>query len=627
MHAGVEPIENLPEIPGYEILRQIGAGGMGTVYVGRDVQLRRSVAIKFNKSPLSGASGPEQQQRFRREAQTMAQVDHPNLAQIFTLGEVGDVQYIVMELVEGESLHDLLERDQKLGEREALDFIRQAACGLAEAWRLNITHRDVKPENLLISRGGVVKVVDFGLARGADPLSGGFTVTQSGNVVGTIRYIAPERVDGQRGDFRSDIYALGLVLYRMITGSHAHDAESPAAMLMKHMRDPLPDVRASAPDVSDATVRLLEWMTAKNPEERPGSGPALLDAIDGALAAGGSLLPNSISVPGSPWDATVAAPVPGREPDEPELVSEPSIAPIEANKRKLPASARSEPEPGAATPAALEEPVAAPRPNARRRRGRWVMASLGLLSLALLVMWRAGEESAPPPSTAAANGGQVVGDPEERSTADSPSSDAPTHRLDDPVTDDPATSVVGDGSTEPWRPEPPPAGQQAPDGELHDALVAQLESASTGVLGLSLEASGWVVSDLATAVPRVRVTTDRVVYPLLFFLAPDGEVRMLHPNDAVVGSSPAFGPGVFEIPEGRSSPAVDRDSWRGTLYLFASTTPYERAGMLPGAQPSDGAMIYRSTVAIPGREATIAEDFVANLPTAAVTDLAALEVP
>src|SRR5579864_4347968 len=218
----------------YEIVGSLGAGGMGEVYRARDVRLNRHVAIKILPSHFSG--NPELKSRFEREARTLSSVSHPHICHLYDVGSQGDVEFLVMELVEGETLADRLKRGP-LPFDELIRMATEIADALAKAHRLGIIHRDLKPSNIMLTKNGT-KLMDFGLAkstagRADGPFAtGGATATlQSpatpissvGTVVGTIHYMAPEQLEGKEADARSDIFSFGAVLYEMATGRRAFE--------------------------------------------------------------------------------------------------------------------------------------------------------------------------------------------------------------------------------------------------------------------------------------------------------------------------------------------------------------------------------------------------------------------
>ncbi len=251
---------------------------MGRVYLGEDDTLGRRVAVKVM---LSGHDpNSEARARFLREARAMANVEHPNIVRIYSFGDEKDGAFIVMEYVEGEMLADCIARGP-MPVGEALRITRQVVDALEAAWEKQIVHRDIKPSNVLIDRRGHVRVADFGLAKPLH-LSGNAenSLTQTGYMLGSPHYIAPEQANGQESDFRADIYSLGIMLYEMLAGEKPFKGTSPFSVVAQHLHDPLPSIVEKRPDVPSDVVRLVERMTQKNRDQRPASYAEIRDAID-----------------------------------------------------------------------------------------------------------------------------------------------------------------------------------------------------------------------------------------------------------------------------------------------------------------------------------------------------------
>jgi serine/threonine protein kinase len=246
----------------YEVQELVGHGGMSSVYKAHDSLLERNVALKVLHEQYN--ADEDFVERFKREARSVAQLQHPNIVTVIDRGEAEGRQYIVFEYIEGENLKELVVRKGRLDVREALEIALEVARGLAFAHQNGIIHRDVKPQNVLLNGDGKPKVTDFGIARSLD-VDG---MTQTGTVLGTSNYIAPEQASGNRVDAHSDVYALGAVLYELLAGEVPFPGESFVAVAMKHVHEPPPnllDVRKDVPlRVAAAVDRALE----KDPEQR-----------------------------------------------------------------------------------------------------------------------------------------------------------------------------------------------------------------------------------------------------------------------------------------------------------------------------------------------------------------------
>ena len=212
----------------YEILERIGTGGMAIVYKAKCHRLNRLVAIKILKSDL--AQNEEFRRRFNAESQAVAQLSHPNIVSVYDVSRGGDMEYIVMELIDGITLKQYMEKRGQLNWRESLHFITQIMRGLSHAHSRGIIHRDIKPQNIMVLRDGSVKVADFGIACLADSAQ---TLTQE--ALGSVHYISPEQARGDRPDARSDIYSSGVVLYEMLTGRLPFEGESAVSVAIQHL--------------------------------------------------------------------------------------------------------------------------------------------------------------------------------------------------------------------------------------------------------------------------------------------------------------------------------------------------------------------------------------------------------
>lgn len=279
-------------IPGYTIIDIIGHGGMGVVFRARQETLDREVALK---TILVGGRVDEAIQRFRNEATSVARLNHPNIVTAFDSGQHEGRIYYSMELVDGQNLTDYVEHRRNLSATEALAITRQAALGLAHAWEHRIVHRDIKPDNLLMTapsefdQSRTVKITDLGLAH-LNSDTDAARITQTGAAIGSPLYMPPEQLNGSEVDCRSDIYSLGSTLFFMLSGRAPFDGESVSAVLYNKASGnsvPLTDVA----DVDDRVVKLVNWMMASAPDDRPQDYRAVVSAIDDISGSSSSGIP------------------------------------------------------------------------------------------------------------------------------------------------------------------------------------------------------------------------------------------------------------------------------------------------------------------------------------------------
>jgi CHASE2 domain-containing sensor protein len=269
-------IESLPNTyigKHYRLTRLIDEGGMGLVFQAHDEALDRTVAVKV----LTKYSA-KLLNRFKVEAKAIGQIDHENVVKVFAVAKEGDIPYIVMEYVDGISLSAKIREEGPLPLVDALKVLRQVALGLDAAHRKNIIHRDIKTSNVLIDQDGGAKVIDFGIAKFFR--SGDQGITGSREILGTADYMSPEQGAGKALTHKTDIYSLGIVLYRTLTGRLPFRAEDTVAVLLKHMREPLPDLREKRPDVPVQVMKVLDKMVAKSPEDRYGTCLDLVKDLD-----------------------------------------------------------------------------------------------------------------------------------------------------------------------------------------------------------------------------------------------------------------------------------------------------------------------------------------------------------
>jgi serine/threonine-protein kinase len=261
----------------FRLEEKIGSGGMSTVYRAFDETLERWVAIKLMHREISSDS--DQLERFRREARAVASLNHPHVVTVIDFGEDDDHPYIVFEYVEGENLKDRLRRAGRLPVPEAVAYAIEIGRALECAHSNRLVHRDVKPQNVLLDPEGRAKVTDFGIARSLE--AEGLTAT--GRVLGTTDYVAPEQALGEDTTAQSDVYSLGICLFEMLTGDVPFKADSQVAVAMKHVKDPLPDIRMRRPEISAALASVVEIACAKETANRYASATEMVHELEQAL--------------------------------------------------------------------------------------------------------------------------------------------------------------------------------------------------------------------------------------------------------------------------------------------------------------------------------------------------------
>ena len=271
----------------YSILDTIGEGGMAIVYRAKDTLLNRVVAIKVLRPQY--ASDSEFRERFRREAQSAAALSHPNIVNVYDVGEDSGSNYIVMEWVDGQTLNDIIVRDGRLTVDVTADYSMQILDALEHAHRSGVIHRDIKPHNILITRDGHVKVTDFGIARAASASA----LTETGKVIGTVNYTSPEQARGASAIAESDIYSLGVVMYEMLTGRLPFAGDTPVAVALKHVQEDALPVSLYNRAVPVEFERVVMRALAKDPQDRWRTARAFRNAILRAYPTGGQKLPEA----------------------------------------------------------------------------------------------------------------------------------------------------------------------------------------------------------------------------------------------------------------------------------------------------------------------------------------------
>lgn len=261
----------------YEVVSHIGQGGMADVFLAVDTILNRQVAIKILRADLS--TDAVSILRFEREAQAAAALAHPNIVEIYDVGDYKGHHYIVMEYVTGKTLKQVIRSRGPLVNEEAVDIMKQLCSAISEAHSRGIIHRDIKPQNVIVKADGSIKILDFGIATA----KGSMQLTQANNVMGSVHYLAPELAKGEAASPQSDIYALGIVLYEMLAGDVPFKADQAVQIALKHMREPMPDVRLINASVPQSIANVITRATAKDPNNRYGSCREMLRDISTCL--------------------------------------------------------------------------------------------------------------------------------------------------------------------------------------------------------------------------------------------------------------------------------------------------------------------------------------------------------
>lgn len=349
----------------YQIVAPLGEGGMAAVYKAYQPSMERYVAVKV--LPRQMAESEEFITRFKREARMLAQLQHPHILPVFDYGESDGYTYIVMSFVQSGTLADLL-KTRRLSLPEIRRMMTQIGDALGYAHTRGMIHRDVKPSNVLLDERGNCLLTDFGLARMTEAVSA--RLTSSGAIMGTPAYMSPEQGAGTKLDGRSDIYSLGIILYEMITGQVPYSAETPIAIVFKHIQDPLPAARKLVPDLSEDLERVLLKSLAKKPEDRYQSAEDFVEAIQAAIPA---QAPTARPAPQATMVATPPPPLPG---PSVSVAPQPPAAPVApiVYETNIPAAS---PQPSYSS----NNPVSQPQmPAPKKSFPAWILGGIGVIA-------------------------------------------------------------------------------------------------------------------------------------------------------------------------------------------------------------------------------------------------------
>ena len=246
----------------YQIIKTLGEGGMANVYLAHDTILDRNVAVKVLRGDL--ASDEKFVRRFQREALSASSLSHPNIVEMYDVGEDDGQYYIVMEYVDGKTLKQILKSRGHLSITEVVDIMLQLTDGMAHAHDAYIIHRDIKPQNIMILSNGMIKITDFGVATALNSTQ----LTQTNSVMGTVHYLPPEQAQGKGSTIKSDIYSMGIMMYELLTGLVPYKGDNAVEIALKHLKEPLPSVRKANPSIPQSIENIIIRATAKNPKNR-----------------------------------------------------------------------------------------------------------------------------------------------------------------------------------------------------------------------------------------------------------------------------------------------------------------------------------------------------------------------
>ena len=246
----------------YQIIKSIGEGGMANVYLALDTILDRNVAVKVLRGDL--AHDEKFVRRFQREALAASSLSHPNIVEVYDVGEDNGNYYIVMEYIEGRQLKQLLKKREKLTLTEAIDIMMQVTDGMSTAHDAYIIHRDIKPQNIMILDNGMVKITDFGIAMAMNSTQ----LTQTNSVMGSVHYLPPEQANGKSATLQSDVYSMGMLMYELISGKLPYKGDNAVEIALKHLKEPFPSIREKMPEIPQSVENIILKATAKNPKNR-----------------------------------------------------------------------------------------------------------------------------------------------------------------------------------------------------------------------------------------------------------------------------------------------------------------------------------------------------------------------
>ena len=261
----------------YQIIKTLGEGGMANVYLAHDTILDRNVAVKVLRGDL--ATDEKFVRRFQREALSASSLSHPNIVEMYDVGEDDGQYYIVMEFVDGKTLKQVLKQRGHLSVTEVIDIMSQLTDGMAHAHDAYIIHRDIKPQNIMILSNGMIKITDFGVATALNSTQ----LTQTNSVMGTVHYLPPEQAQGKGSTIRSDIYSMGIMMYELLSGLVPYKGDNAVEIALKHLKEPLPSIRKVSSSIPQSIENVIIRATAKNPKNRYADAREMYEDLKTAL--------------------------------------------------------------------------------------------------------------------------------------------------------------------------------------------------------------------------------------------------------------------------------------------------------------------------------------------------------
>jgi len=545
----------------YRIDAKLGQGGMGTVYRGLDVMLERPVAIKALRADIAASS--QHVERFRQEAKTLARLLHPHIATLYALLREGDDLYMVMEFVEGETFEDVLHRERRIPVEHALRLFDQALRGIGHAHKRGIIHRDVKPANFMVMPSGTVKVMDFGIAR----LLGSTRMTQTRHAIGTAEYMAPEQVRAREVDARTDVYALGILLYEMVTGRVPFEAESSFETMQAHLQAEPRSPRVLTSDLPKSVEAAILTALAKEPDDRHASVAAFRAALADVTPTGP---PVPLPVP------LVAAPEPTPAPKEPAPKTRkrpkgPAPETIIAPARNAEADA-DEPDtpPKATDELALDEVQAESDTDANELANNLEAAEAALAEENSKDDDANSSSLTTSPLPTGEGQGEGLGTPNERAPASSTDDDPPT--VPSPATRiaAPATVVADAVISDP--------GKTAPATVLAPAAVAPTVVAPSPAPETTMAPAVDRAPTPSSVASSLKTLPRAVIAGVLGTLVVAAGLWMLRP------STPE-GPEDLETPEQTDNTGAETRAGGGSSGLASAGTPTSEFAVPPGPPP------------------------------------------